>query len=60
MESKLGFPFYPKCKSLHTWPPGRKNTQYSDRKFLDYLMSELGDNPQIQTKVFFTSELIAN
>lgn len=62
VESRTGFPFYPKCKALRTWSPVKKNTRYSDsdRKFLDYIQSELGDNLRTQSKVFFTSELIAN
>lgn len=61
MESRTGFPFYPKCNALRTWSFMKRNTQYSesDRKFLDYVQSELGDSPKIQSKIFLTSELLA-
>lgn len=37
-----------------------KRTKYSDsdRKFLDYVRSELGDDPNSQTKVFYGKDLI--
>lgn len=40
----------------------KNNTKYSDsdRKFLDYIRSELGDDPRSHTKIFLTSDLIAN
>lgn len=62
MESKLGFLFYPKCKAFRAWYPIKKNIKYSDsnRKFLDFVRNELGDDPRSKTKVFLTSELIIN
>lgn len=40
----------------------KRNTRYSDsdRKFLDYIRSELGDNLKTQSKIFLTNELITN
>lgn len=62
IESRLGFPFLPKCKALRTWDPIKRNTPYSDSdvKFLNYVRSELGDDPRTQTKVFLSGELIAD
>lgn len=62
VESRMGFPFYPKHKSLLSWSPVKKKTKYSDSdiKFFDYIKSELRTDPKTQTKVFLTSELIDN
>lgn len=56
------FPFFSITKTLSAWSPFKRNTKYSksDRKFLDYVKSELGNSPKTQTKVFLTSELIAH
>lgn len=60
IESTLGFPFYPKYKALLSLNRVYKKTKYSDpgKKYLDYVRSELGDDPKNQTKVYFTGELI--
>lgn len=56
----MGFPFYPKRKSLLPLSKVYKKTNYSDsdRKFLDYVRFELGDDPKRQTKVFYTNDLL--
>lgn len=61
IESFVGFPFMPLTKNLEAWyPVPKKNSGYSesDLKILDFVKSELGDNPQTQTKVFSTTDFL--
>lgn len=62
IESNLGFPFYPKRKSLLLLSKVYKRTKYSDsdKKFLDYVRSELGESAKNQTKIFYTRDLLEN
>lgn len=60
VEFRLGFPFLLKSKALRVWRPIKKNTKYSDRKFLDYVRSKHGDDSKPQTKIFITGKLIAD
>lgn len=61
IESFVGFPFMPLTKNLEAWYPiPKKNSGYSesDLKILDFVKSELSDNPQTQTKVFSTTDFL--
>lgn len=51
----------PLTKNLEAWyPVPKKNSEYSkfDLKILDFVKSELGDNPQTKNKVFSTTDLL--
>lgn len=62
LRVQIELPFYPKYKTLRAWHPMKKNIKYSNsnRKFLDYIRSELEDDPRTQSKFFLTSDLITN
>lgn len=53
VECNTRFPFSPLVKSFEAWRPVGKRSNYSeyDKKFMDFIKSELGDNPKTQTKV---------
>lgn len=60
VECTHGFSFPPLVRNLEAWRPVGKKPNYSeyDRKFLNFVKSELGYNPKNQTKVFSTTELL--
>lgn len=53
-------PFLPLVRSLKAWKPiGKKQNYFEyDRTFLDFVKSELGDDPKTQIKVFSTNKLL--
>lgn len=57
VECRSGFPFPPLTMNLEAWRPVGKRPVYSedDKKFLDFVEKELGDDPKKQTKVFLTT-----
>lgn len=60
IESSTEFPFPLLVWSLEAWKPVGKNPHYSEyyRRFLDFVKSELGDDPKTQTKVFSINDLL--
>lgn len=61
VECTTRFPFPPLVNSLEAWRQVGKNPNYSefDKKFLDFIKNELGDNPKTQTMVFSTNDLLS-
>lgn len=60
VECSTGFPFPPQVMNLGAWLPVGKRPKYSNhnKKFLDFVRSELGDNPKTKTKVFSAHALL--
>lgn len=60
VECNTGFPFSALIMNLEAWCPVGKRPNYSeiDKKFLDFVKRELGNDPKKQTKVFSTHILL--
>lgn len=60
VESRVGFPFQPLVGHCLKWDPVARNSKLSTpkKRFLSVVSATLGNDPQSQTKVYSTADLL--